>query len=64
MQYLLCYSPALQDRCHRFLGDKMFEDLVMVANVALRELSGFLTIQTVTYYDKGIYLTYREWATA
>ena len=40
--HLLCECPALQDRRHRFLGSKTFEDLEMVQNKPLIELASFI----------------------
>ena len=40
VQYILCQWPALQNRSHQFLDERMFKDLGMAANVLLTEVGG------------------------
>ena len=44
VQYLVCEWPALQKRRRRFLTDKTFDDLSIMANMQLRELAGFIRV--------------------
>lgn len=52
VQHLLCECPALQNRRHRFLGDRWFEDLGMLANVPLVGLAGF--IRSSGWFDQSV----------
>ena len=63
-QQLLCECPAHQDRCHRYLVDRMFEDPGTMAFVLLRQLVGFIRLfkkkcgskSPLTNHDKDDYL--------